>query len=229
MKLIFKEHLAKQGNVTRFVFTPENPISWQPGQYIHYTLPHDNADDRGDERWFTISSAPFEKDIWITTRITPEKGSSFKNHLLSLQPGEIIETGSPEGDFTLEDPSRNYIFVAGGIGITPLRSIINQLHHDGDDINVDLLYANRDTASIAFKDELEAISQEHENFTITHFLGEDRIDEKALKEHAANHDNPIFYVSGPEPMVEAFKTVLDGMGVDAEHAKFDYFPGYEAT
>lgn len=227
MKLRFKEKLEKQGKVMRFIFTPAEPTTWQPGQYVHYTLPHDNADDRGDERWFTISSAPFEGDIWITTRInTPS--STFKQQLLNLKPGDVIETDDPEGDFTLEDLSKDYIFVAGGIGITPFRSILNQLHHDGKEMRIELLYANRDEASIAFKDELEAISQAHPGFNITYFSGDKRIDEAALKEAAVKLNDPIYYVSGPEPMVEAFETTLKEMGINEAHAKFDYFPGYEA-
>jgi ferredoxin-NADP reductase len=228
MKLIYKEQLVKPGNVNRFVFTPEKPLSWQPGQFIHYTVPHEHADDRGDERWFTISSAPFEKDVWITTRITPEKGSSFKQTLLSLKPGQAIETDSPDGDFTIDDPHKNHVFIAGGIGITPFRSIISQLHHDGEDINIELLYANRDANNIPFKDELDAISRQHENFNITYFNADNKIDETAVRNSAAKLNDPVYYVSGPEPMVEAFTEMLDNMGIEEIRMKFDYFPGYEA-
>jgi ferredoxin-NADP reductase len=229
MKLSFVSKSFQQGNVTRFVFTPSEPVSWIPGQYVHYTIPHENADDRGDERWFTISSAPFEKDIWITTRIADENGSSFKNTLLNLQPGDTIETDEPEGDFTLDDLTRNYVFVAGGIGITPFRSMLNQLHHDGKDVRVELLYANRSDESIAFKDELEAISQARPDFHITYFTGDNHIDEAVLKAAGDKLSGPIYYVSGPESMVEAFKTTLEGMGVDEAHSRFDFFPGYEAA
>lgn len=228
MKLTFKEKSIKQGNVTRFVFSPQEPVSWQPGQFSHYTLPHDNADDRGDDRWFTISSAPFEKDIWITTRITPDHGSTFKQTLSNLTPGQVLEADDPDGDFVVEDLNRNYVFVAGGIGITPFRSILNQLHHNGKDIRAELLYANRDMASVPFKDELEAISQAHPGFNITYFSGDNKIDEAALRAAGAKLADPIYYVSGPEPMVEAFEKVLQGMGIDDQHAKFDFFPGYEA-
>lgn len=228
MELIFRGHLIKQGNVYRFVFSPKTPITWKPGQFIHYTLPHDNADDRGDERWFTISSAPFEKDIWITTRINNENGSTFKKRLLNLKPDEVIKTDEPDGSFVIDDLNKDYVFVAGGIGITPFRSILNQLHHDGKSITVELLYANRDENNIPFKDELEAISRAHEGFNITYFNGDNKIDEAALRQFATKLNDPVFYVSGPEPMVEAFKTILDNMGIDNDHAKFDYFPGYEA-
>jgi len=228
MQLVFKERLARAGDVTRFVFTPQQPLTWQPGQYLHYDIAHEAADSRGTERWFTISSAPFEKDVWITTRLAKQHGSSFKNQLLSLQPGQTIEADEPEGDFVVEDLSRNYIFVAGGIGITPFRSIISQLHHDGQDFTISLLYANRDATAIAFQDELEAISRQHKDFTITYFNGDKRIDEAVLREQGAKLEDPIYYVSGPEPMVEAFQATLEAMGVDEQHAKFDYFPGYEA-
>lgn len=228
MKLLFREHVVKQGNVNRFVFSPEDAADWKPGQFIHYTLPHESEDDRGNERWFTISSAPFEKDIWVTTRIASGQSSTFKQRLLALKPGEIIETDEPGGSFTIEDPSKDYVFVAGGIGITPFRSILSQLNHDGKDIRVELLYANRDETNIPFRDELEAISSEHAGVVITYFIGDNKIDEAALKQAADKLSDPMFYVSGPEPMVEAFKGILEKMGVDEEHSKFDYFPGYEA-
>lgn len=229
MKLTFKEKIKEQGEVTRFEFTPADPLSWQPGQYIHYTLPHDNADDRGIERWFTISSAPFEKDVWISTRINENRSSTFKQKLLNLSPGDIIETGAPEGDFTLTDLTKNYVLVAGGIGITPFRSILNQLHHEEKSIRAELLYANRDTSSISYKNELEAISRDWSSLNITYFIGDNRIDAAALRAAGEKLNNPIYYVSGPEPMVEALKTILESMGVDSEHSKFDYFPGYEAN
>lgn len=228
MELIFKEQLVKQGNVNRFVFAPKTPLTWQPGQYIHYTLPHENADDRGDERWFTISSAPFENDVWITTRIMEQNGSSFKETLQSLTPGDVITVDEPEGDFVIDNLDQQYVFIAGGIGITPFRSIISQLHHAGKDLKAELLYANRDETSIPFKDELEAISQAHKDFTITYFIGEDRIDESVIREYAVRFSDPIFYVSGPEPMVEAFEALFKEIGIDENNSKFDYFPGYEA-
>lgn len=227
MKLTFKEKVAKQGSVTRFIFIPPKPIIWKPGQYLHYKLPHHNSDDRGDKRWFTISSAPFEKDIWITTRINNDKSSSFKHKLMGLNPGDIIEADGPEGDFIVEDLSKEYVFVAGGIGITPFRSILNQLHHEGKEIRVELLYANRDETNIAFKDELESISYAHPGFNITYFNGDNRIDETALKKVGSKLNDPIYYVSGPEPMVETFKITLETMGIDEAHSKYDYFPGYE--
>ncbi len=227
MKPIFKESRPLVGNVKTYVFTPKEKISWQPGQFIHYKLPHASADDRGEERWFTVASPPYQNEVWITTRFFEDKPSTFKKALNNLKPGDEIETGEPEGDFIADNPNQNYIFVAGGIGITPFHSILAQWDHDGQPINVELLYANRDENAIPFKDELEALSKKHPNFNITYFIGDNRIDEKALKEFGQKVDNPYYYVSGPEPMVEAFEKMLENIEVPKDRRKFDYFPGYQ--
>lgn len=228
MKLVFKEKIAKEGDVVQFVFTPVEPATWQAGQYAHYVLPHDSADDRGDERWFTISSAPFEQDIWISTRINSERSSTFKQKLASLNPGEVIETDEPEGDFTVNDLTKDYIFIVGGIGITPVGSILNQLHHEGQNIRAELLWANRDEATIPYKDKLEAIVRDSNGkLNISYFIGDNYIDEAALKAASEKLDNPIYYISGPEPMAKALKETLKNIGIDDERIKLDDFPGYE--
>lgn len=229
MKLSFREKAELQGGVTRFTFTPEHTVSWQPGQFIHYTLPHEDVDNRGDERWFTISSAPHEGAITITTRIAGENGSSFKRHLAAMQPGDTIEADAPEGDFVLEGYDKDYVFVAGGIGVTPYNSILSQMEHDGESANIEILYANRSEATKAYKNELEAITSKHDSINVTDFYGDARIDQAALEAAGAKLNDPIYYISGPEPMVEAFEKVLDAMGIDDAHKRFDYFPGYDHT
>lgn len=227
MKIQYKDSQPVVDNIKTYVFEPLQPVTWQAGQFIHYALPHDKADDRGDERWFTISSAPFEKDIWITTRWFDDTASTFKKSLDQLAAGDVIEVDDPDGDFIETDADNNYVFVAGGIGITPFRSILTQLDHEGKPIHVELLYANRNEATIPFKAELEALSQKHQDFNITYFSGDNKIDEAVLRSFGEKLDDPHYYISGPEPMVEAFKTTLETIGIDESHVKLDYFPGYD--
>lgn len=229
MKLIFQESKKDEGGITTFVFKPENSVDWKPGQFVHYTLPHENADDRGEERWFTISSAPHEGTVDISTRMAPGVSSSFKTTLSNLKPGDVIEADEPGGSFVIDDLNKNYIFVIGGIGITPIYSLVKQLAHDGKKIQGELLYANRNEDTTPFKTQLEKFADENEKFTITPFYGDSYIDETVLKNTAQKFEDPIYYVSGPEPMVEAFKKTLESMGVDEQHSKFDYFPGYEVN
>lgn len=227
MKLKFMGSHPITSDVTSFIFEPKQPLSWQPGQYLHYNLPHSGADDRGIERWFTNSAAPSEKHVMISTRLASDHSSSFKNALQKLQPGDEVDADGPEGSFTVEDFSRNYIFVAGGIGITPFRSILVEADRQGQQIKATLLYANRSN-DIPFKDELEAIASRNSQLKINYIVQPQKIDRDLLKQYVGVVENPIVYVSGPEPMVKSLADDLAVIGLPKDNIKTDDFPGYEA-
>jgi len=225
MYLQLKEKRKEVAGVVSFIFEPEKPIEWIPGQYIHYVLHHLPTDERGSDRWFTNSAAPFEKNIRVTTRIAENKGSSFKKKLASLKVGGWIEISVVEGEFVVEDPKKQYVFIAGGIGITPFRSILTQLNHDKKPINATLIYANKDK-NVVYKKELEKIAKNNPKLKIHYVFSPVHIDEKKIKELVPDIKTPIFYLSGPEPMVESLAEILRRMGVVEDHIKEDSFPGY---
>lgn len=225
MKLSLIEKRKEAGDATSFIFKPETPLSWQAGQFLHYILPHENPDDRKIERYFTISAAPFEGHVMFTTRLSEER-SSFKTALDALPVGGMIEADGPEGDFVIADPSKKFVFIAGGIGITPYRAILLDLDSKGVDINAQLLYSNRDN-NFVFREELEALAKKHSNFHIRYFVNPERIDEAAIRKEVPDLSEPVFYVSGPEMMVEAFEKMMLGMAIPEDRLKRDYFPGYD--
>ncbi len=213
-------------DVKSFIFEPESKVSWQPGQYFHYLLPHQDEDDRGHERWFTCSAAPSEAQVMVSTRIS-DKSSSFKTALINLRPGDEIEADGPEGDFTITDTNRNYVFVAFGIGITPYRSILIEADHQGQKLNVDLIYANRTADDIPFKEELETLRQNNPSLKIDYVINPARVDKDLLKQHLDAVEKPIVYLSGPEPVVKDFAKQLEALGLPKDQIKLDDFPGYE--
>lgn len=225
MKLKLTNRQSEAPDVETFVFEPERPIVWQAGQFLHYVLHHRPTDDRGSDRWFTIASAPFEGVVKITTRFTDNKSSSFKNTLKNLKIGDYIEASEVEGDFVLNDSSQEYVFIAGGIGITPFISILKDLDHENKHINATLIYGNRDH-DIVFKDELEEISRNNPNLKIQYVFSPEQIDENLIRELIEDITKPIFYISGPEPMVETLGNTLQQIGVKADYIKQDWFPGY---
>ena len=227
MKITLTNIKQLEGDVQTFTFDSKEITSWKPGQFLHVILKHSHPDDRGVERWFTISSTPSEGEIAITTRIVTDRPSSFKQALAALKQGEEIEVDEPEGDFTLENLNRNYIFVAGGIGVTPFRSIIKEVASKGNVPNIIILYANRDD-QVIFKQELEDISKTNPKLKIEYIFSPEKIDKERLQKTIELMDNPIVYVSGPEPMVEAFEKDLQEIGLSKENIKTDFFPGYEA-
>lgn len=228
MELTLIEKKQETSDVTAFIFSSHEPLVFKAGQYLHYVLHHRPTDDRGSDRWFTNSAAPFENNVRITTRFSDDSGSTFKKKLFSLIVGKRIEISVVEGDFTLDDPNKAYVFIAGGIGITPFRSILKQMDHDKNPINVTLLYANRDQNNIVYKEELEEIAKNNPTFTINYIFSPDHIDEKIIQEYVSDLQKPLFYVSGPEPMVDAIGELLKKMGIADYHLKQDWFPGYEA-
>lgn len=100
-------------------------------------LPHENPDGKGTKRWFTISSAPFEGIMQITTRMTD---SSFKQALATLPEGGHLDLLGPAiGRFTWQDTEKPVVFVAGGIGVTAFHSILRQRAHDQLPLNSHLI------------------------------------------------------------------------------------------
>jgi len=204
-------------------------LGWRAGQFLRYHIPNPSPDERGANRFFTIASSPFEKNIQVTTRFDSEHGSSFKKDLASLNIGEALDAEGPMGGFVVDDvfisEGKKFCFIAGGIGITPFRSMLLDLDQKGLPINVTLLYANRDQ-NIVFKDEFDKLAQKYPTFKVHYIVDPQKIDEDLIKSSLINPQSSIFYVSGPAPMVKGLEATLEDMGVDEDNIKHDYFPGY---
>lgn len=212
-------------NIKTFVFEPDEKLIWKAGQYLIVSLNHDNSDLRGKMRFLTISASPFEKHPAITTRIT-SNSSSFKKALADLKIGEKISAKGPEGDLIINDSDKNYIFIAEGIGITPLRAIIKQLDFEQKTININLLYINK-TYEIPFKNELEEIAKKNNEFKIHYFTNSDEINKKTFTKLTKDLKKNIYYISGKEITIETIKKYLKDLGVPKNNIKEDYFLGYK--
>ena len=226
MKLTLVAKRPETGDVMSFMFRSDALLSWKAGQFLHYSLPHPDADERGITRYFTIASAPFEKHVMLTTRFASERSSSFKRALRQLPVGAVVEVGAPDGDFVLDDPSRQHVLMAGGIGITPFRAILLDLDHHELPINATLLYANR-TTDFVYKAEIDALAHRHRRLAIRYLVSPARVTEASIRDVAADLAKPVFHISGPEPFVEALGDMLSRLGVSDAHVKRDYFPGYD--
>lgn len=226
MKLILVAKRPETGDVVSFMFRSDAPLTWQAGQFLTYTLPHPDPDDRGTVRYFTIASAPFEGHVMLTTRFASERSSSFKRALRQLPVGAAVEVGEPDGDFVLVDPGAEHVLIAGGIGVTPFRAILLDLDHRKLPINATLLYANR-TPDFVYKGEMDGLAGRHPRLAIRYLVSPARVTEASIHGVASDLAKPTFHVSGPEPFVQALEGMLSGLGVPDAHVKRDYFPGYD--
>lgn len=205
-------------------FRPNIALDFKPGQFMYWTLPHKEADARGVRRYFTIASSPTEKTITVAVRI-PENPSSFKKALKNLKKDDEVVAMDIAGEFVLpEDKSLPLVFIAGGIGITPFASMAKWMMDKKEIRDIVLLCSNSLEEDISLKD----IFDKAKIVGIkTHYIVTERdgyIDEKMIKEKVPDWQNRLFYISGSQPMVEAFKKMLAKMGV--RKLKTDLFPGY---
>ncbi|WP_163529704.1 FAD-dependent oxidoreductase [Halobacillus ihumii] len=233
MKLLKKQKIAND----TMAFHWEKPEGFEfiAGQYCKVTLvdPH-KTDDQGNERAFSLVHAPYEKDVETATRMSD---SAFKQVLKNMPDGTEVKFGEPHGDFTLhQDESKPAVFIIGGIGITPVRSMIAQATHDQLPHKLTLLYSNKTPADAPFMDDLKGYADENPNFTFVPVMTETKssewngesglIDAEMLKRHVSDVNVPIYYLSGPPDMVQDMRQMLVDSGVYEDYIKTEEFSGY---
>jgi ferredoxin-NADP reductase len=224
-------------NAVDFVFVPTKKLAYQPGQYMEWTLPHSGADVRGNRRYFTLASSPTESDIRLGVKFH-QPSSSYKRALLEMDDDTPIVATQVAGDFTLpKNPQRKLVFIAGGIGITPFRSMIKYLLDMNQKRDIVLLYAASSGQELAYKEVFEQARQQL-GITVIYVLA--NADEvvadsrtrhgfvgtEMIQEIVPDYRERIFYISGSHRMVAAVQTNLSELSVARGHIKVDYFPGY---
>lgn len=229
MKLKMVEKRQETKDVFSFVFEPEEPVLWDAGQYMFYKILHDKQDSRGDTRIFTISSAPYQKKIMLTTRYLFEESSSFKKALFTKEIGESIEGLRISGYFTVQQADDKMVFIAGGIGITPFHSILLELENKKSIKDIILIYSNKREEDVIFKDTLDRLNQQHSGLKIFYIFSPQRCDQKMMKEVVPEIENRTYYLSGPTRLIKAVEEDLVLLNVPKERIKKDYFPGTEES
>ena len=221
-------------DVYDFVFKSDRSFWFKPGQYLEWTLAHHYPDDRGNRRYFTIASAPSEQNVRLGVKFyTPS--STFKRALASMKVGEKISASHLSGGFVLpKDATKKLVFIAGGIGITPFRSMVQYMLDKKEKRNVVLLYSNKTAADVAYKPIFDRAQAELGVKTLYALSAEKNqvpgmfngaIDAALIAQQIPDYKERMFYLSGPHGMVDAFKHTLVGMGVSRFKIKSDFFPG----
>ncbi len=236
LTLRLRKRVRLAPDIMEFVFRPTQKLAFAPGQYMEFTLGHPQIDKRGNRRYFTLASSPTEDQIRLGVRFYPQ-GSSFKRALARLDGRSDVLAGQLAGDFTLpEDASRKLAFIAGGIGITPFRSMLKYLLDTRQQRDIAVLYANSAPQDIVYQDVLtdaQARLGARVIYTLTDPTqvprgwqgAQGRIDERMIAAAIPDYRERAFYLSGPPPMVRATEAALHRLGVPRSHIKTDYFPG----
>ena len=210
-------------------------VDFVPGQYFWVELPdRGHNDERGLRRHISVVTSPNERGVLgLTTRL---RDSAFKRTLVELEVGDEVDVEEPKGDFRLpDDTSKEYVFIAGGIGITVFRSMLRYIAEEKLPYRVTLVYSNRDRESTAFLDEMQALEGEIDGFRLILTMTDDpawegdtrRIDAEFLQEQLAGDLNVYTYlVAGPPDMVTSVADSIEAAGVPEEQVMRSRFAGY---
>lgn len=209
---------------TTFWFKPERPLYFNAGEFAEFYLPHQNPDNRGNKRWFTLCSSPGDPLVGITVKFAPKNGSSFKAALQSMKPGDEIFIGEPLGDFVLpKNWSIPLIFAAVGIGITPMISIVRWLDQQQQERDITLFHVVAEP-----EDFLE--SELFTKYTSYHPLAKSASSNAVLTaamiaEAARAKHQPFIYLAGPKQSVQNLVHGLHDLGFSRDQIAVDLFTG----
>ncbi|GAA0447343.1 ferredoxin--NADP reductase [Lentibacillus halophilus] len=233
IKLLKKEEIADE--TMAFHWEMPDDFSFKAGQFGDFTLIEPSeTDEEGNTRAFSFVKGPSENELVTATRM---RDSAYKRVLGNLEPGNEVKLDAPHGNFTLhKTESTPAVFVIGGIGITPVRSMIAEALHKQTDHPITLFYSNKTPDNAPFLSELEEMAQKHDHFTLIPVMtGDDigewsgetgHIDEAMLKRHVTDVANPIYYLSGPSDMVQDMYELLEDAGANEDNIRMEEFSGY---
>lgn len=240
----FTARLAERHEVAErtmaFQFDKRASWSFKPGQFIEVALLNPpETDPEGDTRAFSIASAPHEPRIMVATRL---RDTAFKRVLERMSLNSEVKIDGPFGNLTLhKNAARPAVLLAGGIGITPFRSIVVHAAKEKLPHQIFLFYSNRRPEDAAFLEELQALERQNPNYkliaTMTEMAkssrpwkGENSLIEAAmLQRHVksvAGANGPIYYIAGPPQMGRGLQTMLAKAGVDSDDIRIEEFSGY---
>ncbi len=220
-----------------FHFEKPEGFSYKAGQFGDFTLADPpETDAEGNTRGFSLASAPYEGDLMVATRM---RDTAFKRVLKTMALGTEVSLDAPYGSLTLHgDASIPAVFLSGGIGVTPVRSIVLQAAHDKLPHKIVLFDSNRRPEDSAFLEDLAEARKANPNFTLVATMtemekssrtwnGETGFITKAMLVKSVGDLNlPIFYISGPRTMVAAMRKILDDSGVKDDRIRTEEFSGY---
>jgi ferredoxin-NADP reductase len=234
--LTLKEKIQVSSDIVDLIFRPNQKLAFIPGQYMEWTLSYPHPDSRGNRRYFTLASSPTEDTVRLGVKFY-ENGSSYKKAMFKMDEKTMIIGSQIAGEFTLpNDYAKKLVFIAGGIGITPFRSMLKYLIDTKQKRDIVLFYANKTVEEIVYKDVFDQAQKELNIKTVYTLTGMSspplnyhgkigRINAEMIASEVPDYKERTFYLSGPHVMVTAYDEVLKNMGIKNELIKKDFFPG----
>jgi ferredoxin-NADP reductase len=235
VKLKAREEIA--AGTMAFHFEKPEGFACKAGQFADYTLINPpETDTEGNTRGFSVASAPYEKDLMLATRM---RDTAFKRVLKTIALDTELTLDPPYGSFTLHNNAAiPAVFLTGGIGVTPVRSVVLQAIHDQLAHRIVVVDSNKKPEDAAFLNDLikPHAKKPHYTFvgTMTEMPKSNRdwhgemgyITKAMLSKYIDDLTLPIYYIAGPRGMVGALRKTLSESGVNDDNIRTEEFTGY---
>jgi ferredoxin-NADP reductase len=207
------------------------------GQFCSITVPDIGIrDDKGLRRTFSIASSPLENELLFAMKMSE---SALKRTIAEMPPGTNVTLEQPLGSLVLPEVTGvPLVFLAGGVGITPFRSMVRYSADAGTGHSITLFYSSQTPEETPFLEELQQISGKHRQIaaiiTMTR-VGEDRsrwsgltgrVNPEMIKEGCKEWERAAYYIAGPPGMSSALNQTLQGMSIPPEKIRTELFAGY---
>ncbi|HEY1063978.1 MAG TPA: FAD-dependent oxidoreductase [Candidatus Saccharimonadales bacterium] len=225
------ERKALTDTITSFSFEPEQPFDYTAGQFIELYLEGHVEHRHTAMREFTLSSSPHEDVITVTTRVGKAAHSPFKRALDKLEIGAQVSISQPWGDFVLPKLLQTpLIFVAGGIGVTPFRSMLEWLTYTDESRPIKMIYNVKNEDDIIFQETFNHADQ-HVTIVVDEpsaAWGGERgpLTAEMICGLEKPSDDTLIYLSGAESFVQRIQKELLALGVSNQQIVLDEFQGY---
>ncbi len=228
---VFNKHLitlveSKQeaDDVYTFVFESFEKINWKAGQHGILSFGKPKLEG-GSWRGFSIASDPKEGLVRIST-IIPEQPSEYKKALKAMKPGDSITMRGPFGPFYISEGDKPAVFIAGGIGITPYRSIIASCVDESpvSGPKLDLIYVDS-KAKFTYKDDLDKLAGKSERLNISYLNNREALSQQLQATSKKYGNTANYYISGSQTMVKELKDKLISFGINKKNIINEIFLG----
>lgn len=225
IRLIRKSEIAEA--TMEFVLEKPPGFEYRAGQFGDLVLPDsDEIHESNNKHGFSFASAPYEDTLRMATRM---RDTPFKRAARKVPDGTMVKLLALWGDFTLhKNEAVPAVFLIGGIGITPVRSIVAQATHDRSAHRITVIYANRAPAQAAYLADLERWTAENKRLTLVPVFTstQGHVNADLIRQHVPEIAAPRYYLAGPEGMVKAMRALLVQLGADEDNIRTEEFSGY---
>jgi ferredoxin-NADP reductase len=221
------------------LFHVEKPedFTFLAGQWCFLIVPDIGfQDERGLRRAFSIASSPLEKDLLFLVKTSE---SALKRTMSDIPKGTEVVLESPLGHLTLpQEATSPLVFLAGGVGIAPFRSLIRFAVDMPTRHEIALFYSSQTPEETPFLKELKQIADENPRISVTPTMTRlretstkwtgltARISAEMIKDRCKTWETATYYIVGPPPMASGMKQMLQEMNIPATRIKMELFAGY---